>query len=83
MVFYYCLIYTGGIGIDPISSVILYESIAYGCSGIGAAMLTNELAATPIIIGGSEELKKKYLPRFIKDPIMAVSFKIELCYFNK
>uniref|UniRef100_A0A0N4VKR5 Acyl-CoA dehydrogenase n=1 Tax=Enterobius vermicularis TaxID=51028 RepID=A0A0N4VKR5_ENTVE len=61
----------GGIGIDPISSVILYESIAYGCSGIGAAMLTNELAATPIIIGGSEELKKKYLPRFIKDPIMA------------
>uniref|UniRef100_A0A1I8B1R1 Acyl-CoA_dh_N domain-containing protein n=1 Tax=Meloidogyne hapla TaxID=6305 RepID=A0A1I8B1R1_MELHA len=51
----------GGLDLDLLSNVLVSEAIGYGCTGIGTAILGNDLAATPIIIGGSEEIKKKYL----------------------
>ncbi|MFH4982765.1 hypothetical protein AB6A40_009474 [Gnathostoma spinigerum] len=61
----------GGLGIDTVSSVLMGEEFGYGCSGIATAMLTNELAEAPLIIGASEETKKKYLGRMIDEPLMA------------
>ncbi|KHN70958.1 putative medium-chain specific acyl-CoA dehydrogenase 10, mitochondrial [Toxocara canis] len=61
----------GGLGLDLISSAIIGESIGYGCTGVGAAIFANDLAETPIIIAGSDEMKKKYLGRMIEEPIMA------------
>lgn len=58
---------------DLISSVIIGEGLGYGCTGIGAAILANDLAETPIIIAGSDEIKKKYLTRMVEEPLMAVS----------
>ena len=56
------------------SNVLISEAIGYGCTGIGAAILGNDLAATSIIIGGTEEIKKKFLGRLIDEPVMAVCF---------
>ena len=56
------------------SNVLISEAIGYGCTGIGTAILGNDLAATPIILGGSEEIKKKYLGQLIDEPVMAVCF---------
>uniref|UniRef100_F1KVY9 medium-chain acyl-CoA dehydrogenase n=1 Tax=Ascaris suum TaxID=6253 RepID=F1KVY9_ASCSU len=61
----------GGLGLDLISSVIIGEGLGYGCTGIGAAILANDLAETPIIIAGSDEIKKKYLTRMVEEPLMA------------
>jgi len=55
-----------------LSNVLISEAIGYGCTGIGTAILGNDLAATPIILGGSEEIKKKYLGQLIDEPVMAV-----------
>lgn len=61
----------GGLELDRISSVILYENLAYGCAGCTLPMAINEFAYTPIMIAGTEEQKKKYLTLMASEPVMA------------
>uniref|UniRef100_A0A914I5C0 Medium-chain specific acyl-CoA dehydrogenase, mitochondrial n=1 Tax=Globodera rostochiensis TaxID=31243 RepID=A0A914I5C0_GLORO len=61
----------GGLDLELVSNVLISETIGYGCTGIGTVILGNDLAATPLIIGASEEVKKKFLSRLIDEPIMA------------
>lgn len=53
----------GGPGIDKVSHALIVEEIARGCAGIATSMEANSLASYPILVGGSEELKKRFLPR--------------------
>lgn len=53
----------GGPGIDKISHALIVEEIARGCAGIATSMEANSLASYPILVGGSEEQKKRFLPR--------------------
>ncbi|KAH7716237.1 2-methyl branched-chain enoyl CoA reductase isoform I [Aphelenchoides avenae] len=61
----------GGLGLDALSNILVCEASAYGCSSVTASFIGNNLAATPVINRGSEELKRKYLARLINEPIMA------------
>lgn len=61
----------GGLGMDMVSNVVISEEIAYGCSGIGTAIMGNDLAETPIILCGSDDVKKRFLPRMVEEPLMA------------
>ncbi|KAL3097436.1 hypothetical protein niasHS_003884 [Heterodera schachtii] len=61
----------GGLDLELVSNVLISEVIGYGCTGIGTAILGNDLAATPLVIGAKEEVKKKFLSRLIDEPIMA------------
>ncbi len=51
----------GGLGLGRLEGLLIGEELAWGCTGIGTAMEANGLAQQPVIIGGSEELKQKYL----------------------
>ncbi len=51
----------GGMGLGAMDGMVIAEELAWGCSGIGTAMEANGLAEQPVILGGSEALKKKYL----------------------
>ena len=51
----------GGIGLTAMDGLVIAEELAWGCSGIGTAMEANGLAEQPVILGGSEALKRKYL----------------------
>jgi alkylation response protein AidB-like acyl-CoA dehydrogenase len=53
----------GGLGGGCYDIVLALEQIGYGCVGIATAYAASALGAYPIIIGGSEELKQKYLPK--------------------
>ncbi len=53
----------GGPGVDKISQALIVEEVARGCAGISTSMEANSLSSYPILVGGSEELKKKYLTR--------------------
>jgi alkylation response protein AidB-like acyl-CoA dehydrogenase len=57
----------GGAGIDKISHALIVEEIARGCAGVATSLEANSLASYPILIGGSEELKQKYLTRLTKE----------------
>ena len=50
---------------------IIEEEIAWGCSGIGTSLSCNGLASTPVMIAGSEELKREYLGRLAEAPVLA------------
>lgn len=54
----------GGNGFSAIDSMIITESLAYGCMGMNTAIMANDLALLPIVIGASPEQKKKFLTPF-------------------
>lgn len=54
----------GGNGFTAIDSIIITESLAYGCMGMNTAIMANDLALLPIVIGGNEEQKKRFLTPF-------------------
>ena len=54
----------GGMQLGCVDGMLLAEEFAWGCSGIGTAIEANGLAQQPVILGGSPELKKKYLGMF-------------------
>jgi acyl-CoA dehydrogenase len=51
----------GGPGLDYLSGCLIEEEMGWGCSGIGTSLTCNGLATAPIMLGGSEEIKHKYL----------------------
>ncbi|KNC48897.1 acyl-coa dehydrogenase [Thecamonas trahens ATCC 50062] len=61
----------GGLGLGGVESCIIAENLAYGCSGIGTAIEGPALAEAPIIVGASDEQKKKYLGRMTEEPLIA------------
>lgn len=50
----------GGPGIDKISHAVIVEELARGCAGVTTSVEANSLASYPILVGGTEEQKKKY-----------------------
>jgi acyl-CoA dehydrogenase len=61
----------GGPNLDNLSGCLIEEEMGWGCSGIGTSLVANGLAAAPVMIGGSEETKKKYLGRLTEAPKLA------------
>jgi acyl-CoA dehydrogenase len=57
----------GGNGFSALDSMIITESLAYGCMGMNTAIMANDLALLPIAIAGSDEQKKKFLTPFTQD----------------
>ena len=47
----------GGPGLDYLTGCLISEEIAWGCSGIGTSLECNGLAAAPVLIAGSEQIK--------------------------
>jgi len=51
----------GGAGASHVDQALICEELSYGCSGIETSIAASTLAATPVILGGTEAQKKKYL----------------------
>ena len=61
----------GGPGLDYLSGCLIEEEMGWGCSGIGTSLMANGLASAPVMIGGNEETKKKYLGMLTEEPKLA------------
>jgi acyl-CoA dehydrogenase len=61
----------GGAGAGFLDGCLIEEELSWGCSGIQTTLGCNGLASTPVLIGGSEEVKKEYLGRLIEAPLLA------------
>jgi alkylation response protein AidB-like acyl-CoA dehydrogenase len=51
----------GGAGADALATVIVIEEVARACVSSSLIPAVNKLGSLPVQIGGSEELKRKYL----------------------
>jgi len=61
----------GGMGMDCLTEVLVQEEMAWGDPGFATAAYSNGLSAAPIITGGTEEQKKRYLGWLIERPSIA------------
>src|SRR5438477_11002899 len=46
------------------------EELCWGCSGIGTAVAANGLGHGPVIIAGTEEQKRTWLPRLVEEALL-------------
>ena len=60
----------GGAGVSEVEHVLLTEELAYGCTGIQTSLTANTLCSTPLLLAGSDELKKKYLGWLTSEPVL-------------
>ncbi|MBD3237321.1 MAG: acyl-CoA dehydrogenase [Candidatus Eisenbacteria bacterium] len=51
----------GGAGMSCFEECLIAEELAVACSGIGTAMMVNTLATAPLLVGASDEQKRKWL----------------------
>ncbi|HJM67047.1 MAG TPA: acyl-CoA dehydrogenase family protein [Candidatus Thalassarchaeaceae archaeon] len=61
----------GGMGMNCLTEAVVQEELAWGDPGFATAAYSNGLTAAPIITGGTEEQKKKYLGWLIDKPSIA------------
>jgi acyl-CoA dehydrogenase len=61
----------GGPGASYFDGCLIEEEMAWGCSGIQTSVGANGLATSPVIIGGSEEVKREYLGMLTEEPKLA------------
>ncbi len=52
----------GGNGAGVLNLCIVVEELSKACGGVGVTYAVNALGSFPLIVGGTEEQKKKYLP---------------------
>jgi alkylation response protein AidB-like acyl-CoA dehydrogenase len=55
-----------GVGADALSTCIVIEEVARGCASSSLIPAVNKLGSLPVILGGSEDLKQRYLPRLAR-----------------
>lgn len=60
----------GGTGLSLFDGCLVAEELAYACTGVTTAIVSNELAETPVMLAGTEEQKIEYLGRVTKENLM-------------
>src|SRR5688572_33459625 len=52
----------GGIGLPGFDGMLVGEELSWGCAGIAVSIVANTLGAAPVMIAGTDEQKRKWLP---------------------
>lgn len=53
----------GGAGADALATAIVIEEVARACASSSLIPAVNKLGTMPLLLAGSEELKRRYLPK--------------------
>ena len=61
----------GGVEASYLDGCLIGEELAWGCAAIATTLGANQLAAAPVLLGGSEEIKKEYLGMLVEEPKLA------------
>jgi acyl-CoA dehydrogenase len=60
----------GGPGLPGFEGMLIGEELSWGCSGIAVSIVANTLGAAPVMIAGSDEQKKTWLPPLLDAPLL-------------
>jgi acyl-CoA dehydrogenase len=61
----------GGAGLGCFDGCIIEEELSWGCSGVQTSLGANGLAAAPVLIGGSEEVKREFCEELVESTKLA------------
>src|SRR6059058_1762971 len=60
----------GGAGLGGFEGVLIGEELCWGCSGIGTSIVANILGALPVLIAGTDEQQREWVPPLLEEPIL-------------
>jgi acyl-CoA dehydrogenase len=60
----------GGLELGAFEGMLVGEELCWGCAGIGTAIAANGLGHGPVIIAGSDEQKREWLPPLLEEPLL-------------
>jgi acyl-CoA dehydrogenase len=60
----------GGPGLPAFEGLLVGEELSWGCSGIAVSIGANTLGAAPVLLAGSDEQKRAWLPPLLEAPLL-------------
>jgi acyl-CoA dehydrogenase len=60
----------GGLELNAFEGMLVGEELCWGCAGIGTAIAANGLGHGPVIIAGTDEQKREWLPPLLEEPLL-------------
>ena len=60
----------GGAGLPAFEQILIGEELAWGCSGIATSMVANILGSLPVLVAGTDEQKREWLPPLVEEPLL-------------
>src|SRR5215475_10643856 len=51
-----------GLGLNAFAGMLIGEELSWGCAGIAVSIVANTLGAAPVMLAGSDEQKRRWLP---------------------
>jgi acyl-CoA dehydrogenase len=60
----------GGPGLPGFEGMLIGEELSWGCSGMAVSIVANTLGSAPVMIAGTDEQKRTWLPPLIDEPIL-------------
>ena len=61
----------GGPGLSTFDGCVIEEEMSWGCSGVQTSLGANGLAAAPVLLGGSEDVKREFCEALVDDVKLA------------
>jgi acyl-CoA dehydrogenase len=61
----------GGAGLSYLDGCIVEEEMSWGCSGVQTSLGANGLASAPVMLGGSEDVKRAFAEELLAEPKLA------------
>jgi acyl-CoA dehydrogenase len=60
----------GGPGLPGFEGMLIGEELSWGCSGMAVSIVANTLGSAPVMIAGTDEQKRAWLPPLLEEPIL-------------
>jgi acyl-CoA dehydrogenase len=60
----------GGPGLSAFEQILIGEELAWGCSAIATSIVANILGSLPVLLAGSDEQKREWLPPLLEEPLL-------------
>jgi acyl-CoA dehydrogenase len=60
----------GGAGLSAFEGMLIGEELCWGCAGIGTAIAANGLGHGPVILAGTEDQKREWLPPLTEEAVL-------------
>src|SRR5918912_1250295 len=60
----------GGLELSNFDGMLIGEELAWGCSGMATSIAANTLGHGPVLVAGSDEQKRQWLPPLVEEPIL-------------
>jgi acyl-CoA dehydrogenase len=60
----------GGLGLPTFAGMLIGEELSWGCSGMSVSIVANTLGAAPVLIAGTDEQRRAWLPPLLESPLL-------------